>query len=90
MERGLPAFCKELPMKRILVVLLLIVVGVVAYGFYEGWFQFSSEREGDKSTIKLTTDEEKIRKDVGKAEEKIQEAGQAIKEKTGIGTEKGQ
>lgn len=75
-------------MKRIVVALLLLVVGVVALGFYQGWFHFSTEQAGDKSSMTFTVDQDKIRKDKDQAMEKVQGAGESIKEKTGSTTEK--
>jgi hypothetical protein len=75
-------------MKRILVVLLVIVVGVVAFGFYQGWFAFSTGGTDEKPNATFTIDKDKIREDEEKAKEKIKEAGETIKEKTGIGGDK--
>lgn len=75
-------------MKRFLVVLLLLVIGVVALGFYLDWFHFSSDQKGEKSSITIEIDKDKIRKDKDKAIEKVHEAEESIKEKTGVGTEK--
>jgi len=75
-------------MNRIVIVLLLLVIGVVALGFYQGWFHFSTGQAGDKSSMTITVDQDKIRKDKDQAVEKTQEAGQSIKEKTGSATEK--
>jgi len=72
-------------MKRFLVVLLLLVVGVVALGYHRCWFQFSTEHTDQKSNITITIDEDKIRKDSEKAKEKVQEAGQTVKESIGSG-----
>jgi hypothetical protein len=76
-------------MNRFLVVLLLLVICVVGLGFYLGWFGFSTDRTGEKSNITITIDEDKIRKDKDTVIEKAQEAGQSIKEKTGVGSDKG-
>jgi uncharacterized lipoprotein YehR (DUF1307 family) len=75
-------------MKRILVLLLVLVVGVAALGYYRGWFEFSTEHTGQKSNVTFTIDEDKIRKDSEKAKEKVKEAEEAVKEKIGAGTEK--
>lgn len=68
-------------MKRLLVVLLFLVIGVVALGFYLDWFHVSTDQKGEKSSFTIEVDKDKIRKDTDKAEE-------SIKEKTGIGIEK--
>jgi hypothetical protein len=75
-------------MNRFLVVLLLLVIGVVALGFYLDWFHLSTDRAGEKPSIKIEVDPVKIRKDKDKAIEKVHEAEESIKEKTRIGTKK--
>lgn len=75
-------------MSRIFGVLLVLVIAVVGFGLYRGWFHFSTEEEGQKSNIKLEIDKDKIREDEKKAMEKLEEAGQSIKEKTKSATEK--
>ncbi len=67
-------------MKRFLLVLLVLVAGVVGLGYYLGWFQFATEHTDQKSRITITIDEDKVRKDSEKAKEKVQEAGQKVKE----------
>jgi hypothetical protein len=75
-------------MKRVLVVLLVLVIAVVGLGFYQGWFAFSTGGSDEKPNATITIDKDKFRQDEKKAEEKIKEAGEAIKEKTGMGGEK--
>jgi hypothetical protein len=75
-------------MNRFVFVLLLLVVGVVALGFYQGWFHFSTERTDQKTNIQITVDKDKIRQDEETAKEKLREAGQKVKESTGVRTEK--
>jgi hypothetical protein len=74
-------------MNRFLVVLLLLVAGVVGLGFYLSWFQLSTDSEGQKTNITITVDQDKIREDEAKAKEKVQEAGQKVKDRIGTGTE---
>ncbi len=75
-------------MKRFFVLVLVLVVGIVGLGFYLGWFQFSTGGTDEKPNLTLTVDKDKIEKDKKKAEEELQKAGQAVKEKIGSGTEK--
>lgn len=75
-------------MNRFLAVLLLLVIGVVGLGFYMGWFRLSSDQTDDKTNINLTIDEDKFRKDRDRAIEKVQEAGESVKEKTKAETDK--
>jgi hypothetical protein len=57
---------------RFLIVLLLIVAGVVALGFYRGWFQLTSDKAADTSNVTFTVDKEKMQQDKQKAQEKVQ------------------
>lgn len=74
-------------MKRFFVFLLLLAAGIVGLGFYLGWFQFSTGGTDQNPNITLSVDKDKIEKDKKKAEEGLQKAGQAVKEKIGSGTE---
>jgi uncharacterized membrane protein YciS (DUF1049 family) len=62
-------------MKRFLIGLFLITAGIFALGMYMGWFN-------------LTVDKAKFREDENKAEVKVKELGQQVKDKV-MGTEKG-
>ena len=55
-------------MKRLFVVLLILVVGIVGFGFYRGWF---------------TANPDKIQQDEQRAKEEVQELMQKVKDKTG-------
>lgn len=70
-------------MKRFLAVLLILVAAVVGLGFYLGWFRLSTGSEDQKKNITLTVDQDKIREDEEKAKKKVQEAGEKVKGKTG-------
>jgi Tfp pilus assembly protein PilO len=54
--------------KRLFVVLLILVVGIVGFGFYRGWF---------------TANQEMIQQDEQRAKEEVQELMQKVKDKTG-------
>jgi hypothetical protein len=75
-------------MRRLLIVLLLLVVGVIGLGYDLGWFHFSTDQTNQNPDVQITIDQEKIRKDKEKAEEKIREAGQKVKESIGSRSEK--
>jgi hypothetical protein len=75
-------------MKGFLVVLVLLVACVVGLGFYLGWFRLSGDREGQKTNVTITVDQEKIREAEEKAKGKAQEVGQKVKERIGAGTQK--
>jgi hypothetical protein len=75
-------------MKRFLIALALLVAIVLGLGFYLGWFRVSADRTDQKTNIKITIDQDKIREDEEKAKEKVQKAGLKLKEGGGAGTEK--
>jgi hypothetical protein len=66
-------------MRTLLIVLVLLVVGVVAVGFYRGWFSFETthdtarEREGARFEI----DRSKIGSDIDRAKQKAGIGGTA-------------
>jgi hypothetical protein len=62
-------------MKRLFVVLLVLVVGIVGFGFYRGWF---------------TANQDKIQQDEQRAKEEIRELIHEVKDKTGERTDKKQ
>jgi hypothetical protein len=76
-------------MKNLLIVLVLLVVGVAALGFYRGWFRYSTAGADGKGNPSITVDQEKIKADKERAREKAQEFGQKVKEKTGGAADKG-
>jgi hypothetical protein len=60
-------------MRKLLFVLLLLVVGVVALGFYRGWFssEITHDPESGRNGVQFEVDQNKIKPDVEKAKEKI-------------------
>lgn len=54
-------------MKKFCTLLTLLVIIVIAFGFYRGWFAVSGGREdaGEKVDVKLTVDTEKVKADAG-------------------------
>lgn len=60
-------------MKRLFVVLLILIVVIIGFGFYRGWF---------------TANPDKIQEDEQRAKEEVQELMQKVKDKTGGHTEK--
>jgi hypothetical protein len=58
-------------MKRLLVILVLLVVGIAGLGFYLGWFRIGSDSSDGKAHITLTVDQQKFKADEDKALEKV-------------------
>lgn len=69
-------------MGRLVLVVVLLVAGVVGLGFYQGWFQLSTDRSDQKTKIAITVDQEKMQQDKKKAQEKLQDLEHKIEEKT--------
>jgi hypothetical protein len=71
-------------MNRLIIVVVLIVVVIAGVGFYQGWFNFTSESSDGKTHITLNVDKDKIQED----EKKVQEMGHKATDKVGLTTEK--
>jgi hypothetical protein len=70
-------------MRRLLVVLVVLLAGIVGLGFYQGWFRVSTASTDDKVNTTITIDKDKIQADEQKAKEQVRNFGQGAKEKTG-------
>jgi hypothetical protein len=63
-------------MRSLIKVLAVLLICLVAIGFYRGWFSLSTSSpntEGKKVNVDLSVDEGKMESDVKKAEEKVKE-----------------
>jgi hypothetical protein len=65
--------------KGFLVVIVLLLAGVVALGFYRGWFHLSTDNGDQKPNVTLEVDKEKLEAD----EHKVKDLGHQAKEKAG-------
>jgi hypothetical protein len=74
-------------MKRLLIVFVLVVAGIVGLGFYQGWFHFTTGGTDGKVNIGVDVDREKIEQDKEKVKEKVQDMEQKVKEKTKAATD---
>ena len=74
-------------MKTLLVVVVLLLAGIAALGFYRGWFHLSTNSTDQKPSATITVDKDKIHGDEEMAKETVQGLGQEVKEKTGDLTE---
>ncbi|MGA2796954.1 MAG: hypothetical protein ABSE63_05205 [Thermoguttaceae bacterium] len=70
-------------MKTLFGVIVLLLIGIICVGFYQGWFHITTHSTGQKSSATVTVDKDKIKADEGKVKEKMGELGQKAKEKTG-------
>ncbi|MFL5327985.1 MAG: hypothetical protein ACJ8C4_03660 [Gemmataceae bacterium] len=60
---------------KLILFALIIVGGVVALGFYRGWFDLSSAGADGQSHITLTVDQNKIKADEKRAQEALPAIG---------------
>jgi hypothetical protein len=60
-------------MRKLLFVLLLLAGGVVALGFYRGWFssEMTRDSESGRQGVQFEMDQNKIKPDIEKAKQKI-------------------
>lgn len=75
-------------MKFLVVVLVLLLIGIGALGFYQGWFVLSSDKTDHNSNVTLTVDKDKFQEDKEMAKEKVQDLGKNVKDKTSDKTDK--
>ena len=70
-------------MKKILCVLLVLLLCVIAVGFYRGWFTLTSpsDTENNKVNVNLTLDRDKVNADVDKVKEKTAELTDKVTER---------
>jgi hypothetical protein len=71
----------DIIMKGLLTVLVLLAIVICGVGFYRGWFEFSTGKSEDKTTISVTVDKNKIKEDEEKAKDKMQDLGRQVKDK---------
>ena len=65
-------------MRKILVVLVLLVAGVVALGFYLEWFHVGSDSADGKSNVTLSVDTDKFQEDRKTAVANVQDVGRQL------------
>lgn len=76
-------------MKAIFIVLLLVVVGVIALGFYQGWWTASSNEEVDEPNVEFKLNKEKMQQDKAAVQDKVKNLGNKQDEATDSPTGKG-
>jgi preprotein translocase subunit SecF len=75
-------------MKTLLVVVVLLLIGIVAFAFNAGWFHLSTTGTDQKPGVTITVDKDKMHADEQKAKETVEGLGQKAKETTGNLTDK--
>ena len=68
-------------MRKLLGTLVLLAAIVVGFGFWRGWFSFSSEDQPSGAEFKLNVDKEKIQEDRDRVRDSAQKVGDGIKKR---------
>jgi DNA repair exonuclease SbcCD ATPase subunit len=68
-------------MNRLLLALVLLIVGVVALGFYRQWFHVSATEDNQTTNINVRVDKGKVNEDKDKVKETLEEMGEKVKGK---------
>jgi hypothetical protein len=70
-------------MRKVLLLLVVLVIGVVALGWYLEWFQFGITRHADTGKIEgtLDIDQNKIKADAARARQKLGGTSPAAEDK---------
>ena len=74
-------------MARLAFIIILLLAIVIGVGFYVGWFHLSSDRSNGDPNYTVTVDKEKIKADEARANKKLQEMGQEVREKVAPATQ---
>lgn len=67
-------------MGRIISVVLIVLVGIGALGFYLDWWKFQQTSHGGETDITLTVDKNKIKTDTRSAADRVRNAGRDAKQ----------
>jgi hypothetical protein len=80
---GPVSFEAELPvMNKVLGVIVVLLIAIIGFGFYRGWFQFEKPKSDDgKTHYGLTVDKEKFKKDRELAKKTAAEKTKALKDR---------
>lgn len=73
-------------MRALVSLIVLLFFGLVAVGFYRGWFQASANRDrlGQKFKTTFTVDERKLQEDKQKLEGAVERVKDQAAETTGV------
>jgi cell division protein FtsX len=76
-------------MRNFLGFLVIVVLVVLAAGYYLGWFTFSTANTGNTTNVNMQINKDKIETDAEKAKQKVQETAKDIGHKIKNGSESG-
>jgi hypothetical protein len=68
-------------MKGFLALIAVVILAVIALGFYQGWFHVTTTDTGNNTKVEFNVDKEKVKEDEQKAKEKAKEITKDVKEK---------
>jgi hypothetical protein len=74
-------------MKGLLAVLVLLLIVIAGFGFYQSWFRLSTDNADHKPNVTSLVDHDKFQKDEAKVKEKVQGLGHKAKETNGDRTD---
>ncbi|HEV3023453.1 MAG TPA: hypothetical protein VGX76_13355 [Pirellulales bacterium] len=69
-------------MKRLIITLVVLVVGVAALGYFEGWYQASTRQNDHKAELNISIDKDKIHDDAQRAKQAAENAGKELIDKS--------
>jgi hypothetical protein len=69
-------------MRRLGILIILIVAGVLILGYYREWFTFSTSGTDQSTDINMKVDRGKLKADEEKAKEKLGELGEKIRDQS--------
>ena len=72
-------------MKHVVGVAVLLLVILVGLGFYQGWFQLSTNNTDDKPSATITVDKGKIRADEKRPRKRCMPSGKRPRRKSATG-----
>ncbi|HVC93231.1 MAG TPA: hypothetical protein VND64_06040 [Pirellulales bacterium] len=67
-------------MKRFVIAVVVVFVGLAALGVYQGWFQFATERTDHKMQLNITIDKDKFHGDTERARQESEDLGKEMKD----------
>lgn len=68
-------------MRKLIGLIVILAVAVAAFGWYQGWFRVSAEKEGDTTDINIQIDTNRAKEDLESAAEKAKRKGEEIVDK---------
>jgi uncharacterized protein (UPF0333 family) len=74
---------RNIVMRTLMFVIILLAVGIAGVGYYRGWFAFSTKSADHMPSATITVDKNKFHEDEQKAKDDVQGIEQKAKEKIG-------